>query len=74
MVRKRSLPQGEFSAEITGLDHEGRGIARIEGKVTFIADALPGETVRFRYTGRWRDKDEGQLASVERASPDRVTP
>ncbi|MDP3856306.1 MAG: 23S rRNA (uracil(1939)-C(5))-methyltransferase RlmD [Stagnimonas sp.] len=74
MVRKRSLPQGSYTAEVTGLDHEGRGVARLDGKVSFIADALPGETVEFRYTGRWRDHDEGQVTAVKLASPDRVTP
>lgn len=74
MVRKRTLPQGSFPAEVTGLDHDARGVARIDGKVTFIADALPDETVEFRYTSRWRDRDEGQVTAVTRASPHRVTP
>ena len=73
-VRKRQLPQGSFTAEVTALDHEGRGVARIDGKVTFIADALPGETVQFKYLSQRRDKDEGQVVSVTVASPDRVTP
>ena len=72
--RHKNLPQGEFTAQVTGLDHEGRGVARIDGKVTFIADALPGETVRFAYTMRRRGQDEGKLLTVEVASPDRVTP
>lgn len=74
MVRKHRLPAGSFPAEVTGLDHEGRGVARIDGKVTFIADALPGETVEFRYTHRWRDRDEGQVTAVKVASPHRVEP
>lgn len=74
MVRKHKLPAGSFTAEVTGLDHEGRGVARVDGKVTFIADALPGETVEFRYTRRWRDRDEGQVTAVTVASPQRVTP
>lgn len=73
-VRHRNLPQGAFTAQITALDHEGRGIARIDGKVTFIPDTLPGETVQFRYTSRRNSQDEGQLLSVDLASPDRVTP
>lgn len=73
-VRHRNLPQGHFTAEVTALDHEGRGVARIDGKVTFIADALPGETVQFRYTSRRNSQDEGQVVSVDIASPDRVTP
>lgn len=73
-VRKRNLPQGTFTAEVTALDHEGRGVARINGKVTFIADALPGETVEFKYLSQRRDQDEGQVTAVLVASPDRVTP
>ncbi len=73
-TRKRQLPQGSFTAQVTALDHEGRGVARIDGKVTFIADALPGETVQFKYLSQRRDKDEGQVVSVDVASPDRVTP
>ncbi len=73
-VRHRNLPQGSYTALVTALDHEGRGVARIDGKVTFIADALPGETVQFRYTSRRNSQDEGQVVSVELASPDRVTP
>ncbi|HEX4894900.1 MAG TPA: 23S rRNA (uracil(1939)-C(5))-methyltransferase RlmD [Solimonas sp.] len=72
--RQKKLPAGEHVAEILDLDHEGRGVARVNGKATFIADALPGETVRFRYVRVSRDLDEGQCVAVEKASPDRVTP
>ncbi len=73
-VRKRNLPQGSFTAEVTSLDHEGRGVARLDGRVTFIADALPGETVEFKYLSQRRDQAEGQVTAVLVASPDRVTP
>ncbi len=73
-VRRRKLPEGSFTAEVTTLDHEGRGVARVDGKVTFIADALPGETVQFKYLSQRRDQDEGQVTAVIVASPDRVTP
>lgn len=69
-----SLPSGEFTAEVVDLAADGRGIARVEGKVTFIADALPGERVRFRYRRQGRDVDEGQVVAVEQASADRVEP
>lgn len=73
--RKRKLPPaGEFLAEVTDLADDGRGVARINGKVTFIADALPGERVQFRYVRTGRDIDEGQTVTVEQASPDRVEP
>ncbi len=34
-----------IKTKITNLDHQGRGIARIEGKVVFIPNALPDEEV-----------------------------
>ncbi len=74
MARRKPLPAGEFPAEIIDLDHEGRGVARIDGKATFIADALPGERVRFEYVGVSKDVDEGQCVAVEVASEHRVQP
>lgn len=68
------MPEGTFSAQIVDLAQDGRGVARIEGKVTFVADALPGEIVEFRYVRKSRDVDEGQTVTVTQASPDRVTP
>ncbi|NKF21810.1 23S rRNA (uracil(1939)-C(5))-methyltransferase RlmD [Solimonas marina] len=72
--RKKLPPAGEFTADIIDFDHEGRGFARIDGKATFIADALPGERVRFKYLRTSRDFDEGQCVAVETASPHRVEP
>ena len=72
--RKKALPEGEFSAEIVDLIADGRGVARINGKATFIADALPGETVRFKYLRTGRDLDEGQAVAIDKPSPERVAP
>lgn len=73
MSRNRRAPF-EGQAEIVDLSHDGRGVAKSEGKVCFIADALPGELVTYRRTRRKRQADEGQMLSVEQASPDRVEP
>lgn len=72
--KKRQPPAGEFEAEIIDLDHEGRGFARVNGKATFIADALPGERVKFRYVETSREADEGQTTEVLQASADRIAP
>lgn len=74
MRKKKLPPAGEFTADIIDLDHEGRGFARVDGKATFIADALPGERVRFRYLRVAKDIAEGQCVAVETPSPHRVTP
>lgn len=61
-------------ADITSLDHEGRGVARIGGKTVFVDGALPGEEVALRRTERRRRHDEAVVVEVLRPSPARVTP
>jgi 23S rRNA (uracil1939-C5)-methyltransferase len=63
-----------ITASIEKLSHDGRGIARIDGKITFIDGALEGEEVTFEYTRKKRDFDEGRVISIEKASPFRVEP
>ena len=77
MTRRRKhprLPQGEFEAHIDSMAHDGRGVARIDDKATFIQGALPGEKVMFRYTRRKRSHDEGIACDIIEASPQRVQP
>jgi 23S rRNA (uracil1939-C5)-methyltransferase len=61
-------------ADVADLAHDGRGIARVDGKAVFIEGALPGERVRFRVLKRRRQFDEAGLVEVLVASPDRVIP
>jgi len=61
-------------ADIVDLSHDGRGIARIDGKAVFVAGALPMERVRLRVTKRRRKMDEAALVEVLAASAQRVTP
>jgi 23S rRNA (uracil1939-C5)-methyltransferase len=72
--RRRQPPKTPTPAVIDTLSHDGRGIARIDGKATFIQGALPGEDVTFQYLVKKKDFDEGKLLSVEKASPLRVEP
>jgi 23S rRNA (uracil1939-C5)-methyltransferase len=70
--RKPKLPQGDFETQIQSLSHDGKGVARIDEKATFIQGALAGEKITFRYTNRKKSYDEGLVTSVIEASPDRV--
>ncbi|MCD6045723.1 MAG: rRNA ((1939)-C(5))-methyltransferase RlmD [Gammaproteobacteria bacterium] len=63
------------TATIRHLSHEGRGVANLNGKTVFIQNALPHETVSFRYTRRHKNFDEGYAVEiVENRNPDRVEP
>jgi SAM-dependent methyltransferases related to tRNA (uracil-5-)-methyltransferase len=68
------LPQGEFEAHIDDMAHDGRGVARVNDKATFIQGGLPGERVRFRYLKTGKRHDEGVVTEVLEAAPDRVAP
>ncbi len=70
----RPLNGPELETDVVDLDHDGRGVARIEGKAVFIEGALPGERVRFRTVKRRRHFDDAQLTAVLEPSVDRVAP
>ena len=57
-------------------DHagEGRSLARIEGKVIFIEDAVPGDVVDIRLSRNKKDWAEGKPIHFHSYSPDRVDP
>jgi len=69
-----SMQSAIHEADVLDLAHDGRGIARIDGKAVFIEGALPGERVRLRVLKRRRQLDEAGLVEVLSASPDRVEP
>lgn len=72
--RRRRLPDEPVEVEITDLAHDGRGVGRVEDKVTFVHGALPGEHVSARLTGRNRRFDEAITLDVESSSAERVEP
>ena len=61
-------------ARVESLEHEGRGVARVEGKTIFIDGALPGETVEFATYRKRLSFDLARLVSVRLASAARVVP
>ena len=71
----RGLKPSEVrEADVVDLAHDGRGVARVDGKAVFIEGALPGERVRYRVLKQRRQLDEAGLVEVLVASPDRVAP
>ncbi|MCC5793049.1 MAG: 23S rRNA (uracil(1939)-C(5))-methyltransferase RlmD [Legionellaceae bacterium] len=56
------------------LSHDGRGIARLEGKVTFIQGALAHEQVDCTLVNQKKDYNEAIAVRIHQASTDRTTP
>ena len=53
---------------------EGRSLARVDGKVIFMEQVVPGDIVNVRLTKNKKDWAEGHVLEIENFSKDRVTP
>ena len=53
---------------------EGKSIARLDGKVIFIDNAIPGDIVDVKLSKNKKDWAEGFVTAYHQYSPDRVTP
>ncbi len=71
---KEKLPDHPVRVTIESLSHDGRGVARVDGKTVFVDGALPGEEVSFLYTRRARKHDEGRVRELHSLSAHRVEP
>jgi 23S rRNA (uracil1939-C5)-methyltransferase len=67
-------PAVPLRMQIVSLSHDGRGVARVDGKTVFVDGALPGETVQAARSRRHRRYDEAVLLEVVEAAPERVVP
>jgi len=74
MSRSNSVPSTPFEAVITDAGHDGRGVARVDGKTVFVSGALPGEQVLLRLRKRHRHFDEAEVVELITRSPHRVEP
>ena len=72
--RRKPLPQEPVRCVIETLSHDGRGIARDNGKTQFVDGAMPGETVMARVVGSRSRFDELRTLDVLESSPQRITP
>lgn len=61
-------------AIIESLDHDGRGVTHVNGKVVFIEGALLGEEVEYSSYRRKPSYEQATATRILRASAQRVTP
>jgi 23S rRNA (uracil1939-C5)-methyltransferase len=64
----------QLTLDVESLAYGGRGIARRNGYVVFVAGALPGDRVRAEVTKAKRGYAEASTVDLVRESPDRVPP
>lgn len=62
------------AAWVESLDHEGRGVAHVDGKAVFIEGALPREHVQYQPSRKKKNFETAKLLNILHASPDRVVP
>ena len=61
-----------YQVEIFNLDHQGRGIGRINNKIIFIPNALPGETIEVKIVLEKKNFYEGKINSILKPSDARI--
>jgi 23S rRNA (uracil1939-C5)-methyltransferase len=71
--RRKPLPEPR-RVTIESMSHEGRGIARVNGKTVFVFGALTGETVLIQVLKSTRNFDQATTLEVIEPSPQRITP
>ena len=57
---------------IEKLDNQGRGICYYKGKITFVANALPGDIVKIKITKETKKYNEAEVKELVKKSPQRV--
>src|SRR5437868_1167685 len=62
------------TVQIHALSHDGRGVAIITNKTTFISGALTNELVAYKITQKHSHFNEAETLHIKTPSPDRVTP
>ena len=72
--RQQMQNQSHNQIQIESLTHDGRGVARIDGKTTFVARAVPGDIVSLRITKQQDKFDEATILEIATPSKDRTTP
>lgn len=61
-------------ATIESLDHEGRGVAHVEGKAVFVEGALPREVVEYFPSRKKKNFETAKLVAIKKSAAERVTP
>lgn len=67
-------PAAPLFATIESLDHEGRGVAHVDGKAVFVEGALPREVVEYLPSRKKKHFETAKLVAIQNTAAERVTP
>ncbi|MEP0985423.1 23S rRNA (uracil(1939)-C(5))-methyltransferase RlmD [Ekhidna sp.] len=62
------------SLEITGISSEGKGVGRVDGKVVFVKETVPGDVVNARIVGKKKKFLEAYAEELVKKSDERIEP
>ena len=68
----RPRPGHELELAVDGLAYGGKGVARLDGYVVFVAGAVPGDKVRARVEKSKRAYAEARATEILEPSPERI--
>ncbi|WP_424963261.1 23S rRNA (uracil(1939)-C(5))-methyltransferase RlmD [Ekhidna sp.] len=60
--------------EITGISSEGKGVGRVDGKVVFVKETVPGDVVKARIVGKKKKFLEAYAEELIEKSSERIEP
>lgn len=70
---KGTVVEGQrIEVMVTGMNHEGDGVARHEGFALFVPGGVPGDIVRVQVEKVYSSYARARLEDVKEPSPDRV--
>ena len=74
--KRQSAAQRGQTAEldVTGINQEGQGIARLDGLAVFVPQAITGDRAVIRIEKKLSNYAVGSLVSLVASSPDRIVP
>lgn len=67
-------PHSIHTVNVSGLTHEGSGVAKIDGFAVFIVGALPGETVVCKIEKVAKQFAQAKLIEIKSSSAERIKP
>ena len=74
MNKKRKAPVILEHIAITGYAAEGKGMAKLDGKVIFVSGVVPGDIANIQLNKNKKDWAEGRAIAIIQSSADRLVP